>query len=248
MQNAGEIAEGPTLAPMFSEQDGKLRIERGLHQEIRFEDNTASRRARVAFYQDSVQNPVIGGGGSVSQQDLAAGNLLYDPLSQGFRITGPGYTTGGITAVLAQRVAGSTWAKLSFANGKALAFDVPDSAITLDGAVRHLAERKTEAVTASLDGRLVRTGTGWYLSYRWQPAATVTPVALYDSFGQGAYLNILLRQRVHCGHLLPNGTEALIDVRNLLAEGYRPFITRDGSTLYFAQTERSIQGGLSFSF
>ena len=38
------------------------------------------------------------------------------------------------------------------------------------------------------------------------------------------------------------------DVRNLLAEGYRPFLTRDGSTLYFAQDERSIQGGLSFSF
>ena len=32
------------------------------------------------------------------------------------------------------------------------------------------------------------------------------------------------------------------------SEGYRPFLTRDGSTLYFAQSERSIQGGLSFSF
>ena len=77
---------------------------------------------------------------------------------------------------------------------------------------------------------------------------TVTPVAMYDSFGQGAYLNILIRQPVHCGHLLPNGTEALVDVRNLLAEGYRPFLTPDGSTLYFAQSERSIRGGLSFSF
>jgi hypothetical protein len=94
----------------------------------------------------------------------------------------------------------------------------------------------------------VRTGTSWHTSYRWQPANTVTPVAVYDSFGQGAYLNLLVRQRIHCGHLLPNGTEALVDVRNLLAEGYRPFLTRDGSTLYFAQSERSIQGGLSFSF
>jgi hypothetical protein len=42
--------------------------------------------------------------------------------------------------------------------------------------------------------------------------------------------------------------DALINVRNLLAEGYRPFVTADGSTLYFAQTERSVQGGLSFSF
>jgi hypothetical protein len=114
--------------------------------------------------------------------------------------------------------------------------------------VQQLTQRRTEAVTASLDGRVSRTGTSWHTSYRWQPVNTVTPVAVYDSFGQGAYLSLLIRQRIHCGHLLPNGTEALVDVRNLLAEGYRPFLTRDGSTLYFAQNERSIQGGLSFSF
>ena len=248
LQDAEEVADSSTLAPMFSEEGGRVRIEHGLHQELRFEDNTASRRALVAFYQDEVQSPVIGGAGWVSQQDLAAGNVLYDPVSQGFRVTGPGYTTGGITAVLRQKIVGSTWATLSYANGKALTFEVPDSAVTVDEAVQGLTQRRTEAVTASLDGKVVRTGTGWHASYRWQPVATVTPVALYDSFGQSAYLNVLIRQPIHCGHLLPNGTEALVDVRNLLAEGYRPFLTSDGSTLYFAQTPRSIQGGLSFTF
>jgi Carboxypeptidase regulatory-like domain len=248
LQNAAEVADSNTLAPMFSEEGGRVRIERGLHQELRFEDNTASRRASVAVYQDDVQNPVIEGAGWVSQEDLATGNILYDPVSQGFRVTGPGYTTGGVSAVLQQKIAGSTWAALSYANGKALAFEVPDSAVTVDGAVQSLAQRRTEAVTATLHGNVARTGTVWRASYRWQPMATVTPVALYDSFGESAYLNILVRQRIHCGHLLPNGTEALVDVRNLLAEGYRPFLTSDGSTLYFAQTARSIQGGLSFTF
>jgi len=248
MQDAGQLADNRTLAPMFSEEGGRVRIEHGLHQELRLEDNTASRRAMLAFYQDEVDSPVIGGGGSVEQQDLALGEILYDPVSQVFRVTGPGYTSGGFRAVLAQKVTSSTWATLSVANGKALAFDTPNSAVTLDQAVQGLNERRTEAITASLDGRLQRTGTGWRASYRWQPANTVTPVAVYDNFGQGAYLNLLIRQPIHCGRLLPNGTEALVDVRNLLAEGYRPFLTRDGSTLYFAQDERSIQGGLSFSF
>jgi hypothetical protein len=248
LQNAGELADSLTLAPTFSEQDGRVRIEHGLHQELRFEDNTASRRALVAFYEDQLQSPVIGGGGWVSRQELAAGNMLYDPISQGFRVTGPGYTTGGIRAVVAQKITASTWAAVSYADGKALAFEVPESAVSVDEAVQDLVQRKTQAITASLDGKLVRAGTAWHASYRWQPANTVTPVAVYDSFGQGAYLNILIRQPIHCGHLLPNGTEALVDVRNLLAEGYRPFLTRDGSTLYFAQSERSIQGGLSFSF
>jgi hypothetical protein len=248
MQSAGELADSATLAPMFTEQNGQVRVERGLHQELRLEGETASRRALVAFYQDDVQNPVISGGGEVSQQDLARGDVLYDPVAQGFRVTGHGYTTGGVRAVLAQKVNGSTWATVSYAEGKALAFDSPDSAVSVEQAVHGITQRKTEAITASLDGRLVRSGTGWKVSYRWQPLDTVTPVAVYDSFGQGAYLNLLIRQPIHCGRLLPNGTEALVDVRNLLAQGYRPFLTRDGSTLYFAQTERSIQGGLSFSF
>lgn len=248
MQDAGQLADNRTLAPMFSEVDGKVRIEHGLHQELRLEDDTASRRAMVAFYEEQVDSPVISGGGSVEQQQLAFGDMLYDPVSQVFRVTGPGYTSGGFSAALSQKVTSSTWATLSFVNGKALAFDTPESAVTLGEAVRGLNERRTQAITASLDGRLERTGTGWRASYRWQPVNTVTPVAVYDTFGQGAYLSLLIRQPVHCGHLLPNGTEALVDVRNLLAEGYRPFLTRDGSTLYFAQDERSIRGGLSFSF
>jgi hypothetical protein len=58
----------------------------------------------------------------------------------------------------------------------------------------------------------------------------------------------MIRQPIRCGRLLPNGTEALISVRNLLEQGYRPLLTPDGSTLYFAQATQSIQGGLSFSF
>jgi hypothetical protein len=248
MQNAEEIADNQTFAPMFSEQGGRLRIEHGLHQELRFEDETASRRAMVAFYQDEIDSPIVSGGGSVSQQDLAAGNMLYDPVAQVIRFTGPSYSTNGLRAKIQQKLGASTWAALSYSNGKALAFEIPNSSVTVDEALHGLTERRANAVTASVDGVVVRTGTGWHASYRWQPADTITPVAVYDTFGQSAYLNILIRQQVHCGHLLPSGTEALVDVRNLLAEGYRPFLTRDGSTLYFAQDERSIQGGLSFSF
>jgi len=45
-----------------------------------------------------------------------------------------------------------------------------------------------------------------------------------------------------------SGVEAQLDVSNLLAEGYQPFLTEDGSHLYFAQTQRCIRGGLAFTF
>jgi hypothetical protein len=37
-------------------------------------------------------------------------------------------------------------------------------------------------------------------------------------------------------------------VRNLLAEGYRPFLSTDGSLLVFAQDQRGVSGGLAFTF
>ena len=249
LQNAGDLADRPTLVPMFSEANGKIRLQHGLHQEMRLEGESATRKALVAFYEDAVRNPIIGGTGAFTAQDLASGNTLFDPVTQTFRVTGPGYTTGGVRALLSQKVSGSTWAtRVAYADGKALAFAVPDSALTTEEATQGLSQRRAEAITASLDTRLQRAGTSLHASYRWQPADTITPVAMYDSFGQSAYVGLLIRQPIHCGHLFPNGTEALVDVRNLLAQGYRPFLTRDGNTLYFAQDARSIQGGLSFSF
>jgi hypothetical protein len=42
--------------------------------------------------------------------------------------------------------------------------------------------------------------------------------------------------------------EALLDVRNLLAEGYRPYLLSDGSLLLFADDQRSLRAGLAFTF
>jgi hypothetical protein len=37
-------------------------------------------------------------------------------------------------------------------------------------------------------------------------------------------------------------------VRNLLAQGYRPYILSDGSLLIFTQGQRAIRGGVAFTF
>jgi hypothetical protein len=59
---------------------------------------------------------------------------------------------------------------------------------------------------------------------------------------------MFLRQPIHRGRIFPGGIEAVVDVRNLLAQGYYPFMTPDGSMLYFAQAGRSIEGGIAFTF
>jgi hypothetical protein len=248
LQDAEQIVDTDTLAPSFSQANGVLRVERGLHQELRVEDDNASFRASAAFYHDRIQNPIVGGGGDLLQQDYAEGNVLYDPVSQVIRASGPGYSTAGVRLGAERRVGKSTWASLSYANGRALSSPVVDSTLTVSQALYALNARRGQAVAAALSGTLTSTGTHWRASYRWQPAAMVNSIDLFDNNSQDAFLSILIRQPIGCGRLFPQGTEALIAVRNLLAEGYRPFLTPDGSTLYFAQADRSIQAGLSFSF
>jgi len=57
-----------------------------------------------------------------------------------------------------------------------------------------------------------------------------------------------VRQAVRWGDRLPQGLEATIDVTNLLAEGYRPFLSADGHMLYLAQSPRTVRAGLSLTF
>ena len=76
----------------------------------------------------------------------------------------------------------------------------------------------------------------------------MTRVAPFAEGAADPYLNINLRQPI-CARRDGSGRlEALLDVRNLLAEGYRPYVTSDGSLLVFAQDQRGVQGGLAFTF
>jgi hypothetical protein len=69
-----------------------------------------------------------------------------------------------------------------------------------------------------------------------------------DSPGEAdPYLNIFVRQPLPAS-FLSGRMEALLDVRNLLAQGYVPVLGQDGQTLYLVQSARSIRGGVAFTF
>jgi hypothetical protein len=42
--------------------------------------------------------------------------------------------------------------------------------------------------------------------------------------------------------------DAIIDVRNLLAQGYVPVMGQDGHTVYLVQSARTVRGGVAFTF
>jgi hypothetical protein len=92
------------------------------------------------------------------------------------------------------------------------------------------------------------TGTRWRATYRWQPESTVTSVASFSQDAGDPYLNLMLRQPIHIRRDGSGGFEAIVNLRNLLAQGYRPYLLSDGSVLVFAQDQRGISGGLAFNF
>lgn len=247
-QRSSEIDQAAQALPSVTEANGRLQLERGLHQEMQWEHTGDRTRVAMAVYRDRIAHPVVNGGGELTAADLNSGYVVYDPLTDLLNVAGGDYTTKGLVGDLKARIHGDTLFTMAFADGDALAMSALSVPIDLKGGLTTLKPRHTQMYLVGLSGQVPQTGTHWRASYRWQSADTVTAVAPYDMVAPDAYLSILLRQPLHCWHLLPNGVEALVDVRNLLAEGYRPFVTADGSTLYFAQADRSVRGGVSFTF
>jgi hypothetical protein len=62
------------------------------------------------------------------------------------------------------------------------------------------------------------------------------------------FLSFFLRQPIPGNGFLPSHMDAMIDIRNLLAQGYVPLMGSDGHTVYLVQAARSVRGGVAFTF
>ena len=108
--------------------------------------------------------------------------------------------------------------------------------------------RRVQTYAIALSGTLDGSGTRWRASYRWQPEDTVTQVAPFAANAVEPYLSLHLRQPIRLRSDGSGGIDALLNVGNLLAQGYRPMVLSDGSLLIFAQSQRSVGAGLAFTF
>jgi hypothetical protein len=228
--------------PLISMRDGQLALERGLHQEIGWERRTDASGVSFLVYSDDVQNPVI----EASGRGAASSAVLSDPMSGLMRGAGQNYASAGVMAAVEHRMTGGNRIRVSYANGDALVMPAlvhPTALSQLFSAAR---PRHAQMYSISLSGTLEGTGTRWRASYRWQPADTVTPIAPYSIGAIEPYLNLHLRQPVST-HREGLNVEALLDVNNLLAEGYRPYLV-NGGMVVFAQDQRSVGAGVAFTF
>jgi hypothetical protein len=253
-QDAPALADDDTLLPPVAQRAGRATLEHGLHQEVRLR-HSAERGATVQLsaFHDRTVNPLVQGSGSISDLDAASGDLLVDPVSGVFRTAagtyaGYGFSAGAMVPLGSVMAVSGEVEAGSALEDPFVRSDTASEERSLGKMLVTLRPQLTPAVTIAAEGNLQKTATYWRASYRWQPSNTVTKVNPYASPASDAYLSVLLRQPIRMGRILPGGTQAVVDMRNLLAQGYCPFVTPDGSTLFFAQADRSIAGGIAFTF
>ena len=249
---AGGANEAAVWLPALAERNGALTIEHGSHQEIGWERQTDASGVSVLLYSDHIDNPVLEAQGHFAPGDAPAA-VLFDRASNLMRAAGPNYSTTGVQASLRHRLPGGSHVLFSYASGNALVMPaLPQASAsqvsTLTDVIACAHSRHTQTFAISLSGTLDGTGTQWRASYTWQPDDAVTAVAPFAQEMAEPFLNLHFRQPIRITRDGAEGLEALFDMRNLLAEGYQPFILSDGSVLFFAQDQRSFRAGLAFTF
>jgi len=232
-------------APRVSMTGFSPAVERARHQEVSISQRIGKNNMQVAFYSDSIIDPALNGVGEITAE---SGGVLPDEYSGTFSVQGNDYATRGMRVVLQRKLLSDLTATLDYSYGGVLDLSRPD--VQLQDAREWIRTERRQAVAAKFSGTVPKAKTRWIASYRYTGGHhALTPVDLFDSSpGQSdPYLNLCIRQPIPASFLAGH-MEILMDLRNLLAEGYVPVMGRDGHTLYLVQSARSVRGGVAFSF
>ncbi len=231
-------------APRMSITGFMPAVERAHHQEVSLSQRVGKNSMQIAFYSDRVADPVLTGVGEVTAE---SGEVLPDVYSGTFSYQGNNFSTNGMRVVLQRKLYSDLTATLDYAYGGVLDLSRPD--IELQDARNWIHTERRQALAAKFSGTVPKTKTRWIASYRYMGGRTLTPVDEFNtSPGEaGPYLNLCLRQPIP-GNFLAGHMEILMDLRNLLAQGYVPVMGEDGRTLYLVQSARSARGGVAFNF
>jgi hypothetical protein len=219
-------------------------IERASHQEVSVSRHMGKNNMQVAFFSDRIVDPVITGVGDMTAE---SGEVLPDPYSGTFNYQGNDLSTEGVRLVWQRKLTSDLTATFDYAYGGVLDLARPD--VELQDAREWIHTERRHAMGAKFSGTVPCSKTQWLASYRWTNGHALTPVDLFNtSAGQAdPYLNVFVRQPMPAGFLAGH-MEVLVDLRNLLAQGYVPVMGGDGHTVYLVQAARSVRGGVAFNF
>lgn len=231
--------------PRVSMSNFATRLERAHHQELNVSRRLGKTSMQLAVFSDRVDNTALVGAGDVT---AAGGSLLPDLYSGTFTYAGDTLNARGVRIVLERKFSSDLTATLDYAYGGVLDLSKPD--VEIQDVRQWITTQRRHALAAKFSGTLPGAHTKWIASYRWVNGQALTPVDMFNaSPGQSdPYLNLFLRQPIPTLGFLPAHMEMLVDLRNLLAQGYVPVMSQDGQTVYLVQAARSVRGGVTITF
>lgn len=220
-------------------------IEHARHHEISISQRVGKNSFQAAYYRDRVSNPVITG---VAEDFWISGDALPDIYGNTFNYNGGELDASGVRMVYQRKLTNKLSATLDYAFGGVL--DLPPGEVTWADLRPSIMNTRRHAISTKLAGTVNGSRTRWIASYGWTSGDALTPVDMFNtSAGQSdPYLSFFIRQPIPMRRFIPAQMEALVDVRNLLAQGYRPVVGQDGHTVYLVQAARSVRGGVAFTF
>lgn len=231
--------------PRVSMQGFSPKLEHAHHHELNLSRHMGRTSVQAAVYSDRVVDTALTGTGEVTS---AGGYLLPDVYSGTFSYAGKTLDSNGLRLVLQRKLTADLTATLDYAYGGVLDLSRPD--VPLQDAQQWIGTAHRQAIAAKLSGTVRRTHTRYIASYRWVNGSALTPVDAFNaSAGQAEpFFNVFLRQPLPNFGFISSHMEALVDVRNLLAQGYVPVLAQDGQTVYLVQSARAVRAGLAFNF
>jgi hypothetical protein len=218
-------------------------IENARHQEISVSHRAGKNNVQVAVFHDRVKNVAMTGVGEVA---IDEGDFLPDVYSETFNYNGGNLNTTGMRVIYSRQLTEKLISTLDYAFGGVL---VPTSTDLTD--VRStMRKQRRHAISYKMAGQVPGSHAKWIASYTFTNGDSLTPVDMFNtSPGQSdPYLSVFVRQPLPETKFIPGKVEAMVDVRNLLAQGYMPVVGNDGQTVYLVSAARSVRGGLAFTF
>jgi Carboxypeptidase regulatory-like domain len=219
-------------------------LERARHQEIALSHQEGKTNMQLALYSDHLTDPALTG---VGEYFSASGDVLPDVYSGTFSYEGRNLDTHGMRLVLERKLRNVT-ATADYSYGGVLDFN--GDSPTLESVREESVIRNRHIMAGKLSGTTPHTKTSWMASYGWTSGRALTPVDMFNSSaGQtDPFLDIFFRQPVRCIASLQGHMDVVVEIRNLLAQGYIPVFGQDGRTVYLVQSARAVRGGLAFNF
>ena len=231
--------------PRISMADYSAALEKARHQEVAVSHRQGSTNIQMAVYRDNLLNPALTGVGDFSS---ATGDVLPDFYSGTFTYQGQNFSAMGTRMVLERKLTDDVTATMDYSYGGVL--DINKDKVSLANARRDSSVAYRHALAGKLSGNAPHTKTKWIASYGWTSGRALTPVDMFNSSpGQiDPFLDLFVRQPIPCAGALSGHMDLLVEVRNLLAQGYVPVLGQDGRTVYLVQSARTVRGGVAFNF